>query len=77
MGKNREWFLTICPEMPSIFATLNISEIHEMDEELSGIPPERYIEELEKLLQNVPLSNRTTARKFLDNRRQVGLLKRQ
>lgn len=76
MGKDKEWFLEICPEISEILESLK-TELPVLDDWLGNIPPERYKIETAKILNSVPINNRQHAKKLLECRRQVGLLKRQ
>ncbi len=58
-----------------VMQDLHIEEVDAFDSRLAQLAPERYIEEIETLLQNVPLERRKFTKRFLDNRRQVGLMK--
>ena len=74
-GKDKEWFLEICPEISGILESLKI-ELPVPDDWLGNILPERYKIEIAEILESVPVINRPFAKKLLECRRQVALLKR-
>jgi len=75
--KNSNGLSALRKNISDVFELLGNSVIDELDEKLSSVPAERYNEEIDKLISNVPLEKRGLVKRFLDTRRSFVLMKRE
>jgi hypothetical protein len=77
MVKEKDWYIQMLQDVALTLKDLGIKEVDGLDKKLADVPPERYNEEIGKLLQNVPIERKEFTQRFLENRRQIGLMKKQ
>jgi hypothetical protein len=75
--KNSNGLSALRKNISDVFELLGNPVIDELDEKLSSVPAERYNEEIDKLISNVPLEKRGLVKRFLDTRRSFVLMKRE